>query len=367
MLLFMPWCQIDKRYDFDHIRILPYRRGIPTDGLDQVQQDRVDAIIGMYKTIEDKPIHSASLLCLAGKAPIDELTEIEKDLAFELADLICFSGLARREFFASAGHYCNRDSFTVYGQEFGPPDHGVLTWRQRQGRCSSVWPMRKVGFSIPIHCYTVHEVTIDASLFESLVKYRAQANPREWDRWRDCISCFNQANTDSDNIRLQVEWVFMVGAFQRLLNANQKDKDVARRFSNTVVPKTSLQTSTSQRRARHWQASQEPLRYQWMREFYQIRNEFAHGQLSSSRSPVWTPMEHIVLGAIAFPLLVKCLLGERGLYSLSYNDRWEVDCFERLADTKDFLNPPTDPQSSHDTHWNRLHQEWIWQSAKNIP
>jgi hypothetical protein len=368
MLLFMPWCPIDRVYDSDCIRILPYRRGHPLEGLDQPQQSQVDAMMGMYKTIEGKPIHSAAILCFAGKAPIDELSEPEKEQAFDFADLACFSGLARREFFASAGSYCNRDCFMLYGQGFGPTDFGVLTWRQRQGRSGSTWRMNRITFSVPLHCYTVHEVTIDANLLEALAKCRAQSPANEWDRWRNSILYFNQANTDSDNISLQVESVLMVGAFQHLLNAQKKpyDKDVARRFSEIVTPHTSLLTRTSQRGSTRWPSSQEPLRYEWMREFYQIRNDFAHGKLRTGQPTVWTPGEHIVLSAIAFPLLVKCLLKEAGGYGLTDIDRREIDCFEKLADTNDFLELPADSQDSADTHWTRCWWGWIKQEARRL-
>lgn len=44
MLFFMPWCPIDKAYDLDCIRILPYRRGEPLEGLDGLQQSRQSSL-----------------------------------------------------------------------------------------------------------------------------------------------------------------------------------------------------------------------------------------------------------------------------------------------------------------------------------
>ena len=65
-LLFMPWCRIDQAYNLDRIGILPYRRGDALDGLDQLQQSWVDAIMGMYKTIKGDPIDRAAVLRFAG-------------------------------------------------------------------------------------------------------------------------------------------------------------------------------------------------------------------------------------------------------------------------------------------------------------
>lgn len=75
------------------------------------------------------------------------------------------------------------------------------------------------------------------------------------------------------------------------------------------------------------------------------------------------PIEHMVLGAIAYPLLIKCLLRRAGRYTLTDIDCREIDCFEKLADTKDFLELPADSQSSLDTHWVRCWKAWIYQEA----
>lgn len=362
MLLFMPWCRIDQAYTVDCIGILPYRRGDALDGLNQLQQSWVDEIMGRYKTIEGEPIHSAAVLCFPGKAPIDELTEAEVKEALDLADLICFSGLARRRFLEPASPYCNRDCFTLYSHKFSPTDYGALTFRRRQERVASVWLMDKVRFQIPIHCH--HEVTIDENLLESLVQHRAESAAKEWARWESSISCFNQANSDSDNIRAQVEWVLMVGAFQHLLAGGHKAKNVAVCFSQKVVPHASLEARSSLRGSTQWKSSKESLRYEWMYEFCRIRNDFAHGKLSFEQPAVWTPLEHIVLGAIAFPLLVKSLMQATGRYTLTDTDRRYIDCFEKFADTKDFLEPPPDQQNSLDTHWMRSQRNPSWQRLR---
>ena len=74
---------------------------------------------------------------------------------------------------------------------------------------------------------------------------------------------------------------------------------------------------------------------------------------------MWNPAEHLVLSAIAFPLLVKCMLSKKGMYALTDHDRFVIDCFEEFADTKDFMERPADSHDSFDTHCIRLQKRWL--------
>lgn len=359
MLLCMPWCRIDRPYAVDNIEIVPFERDRRIDGLGDLHQGLVNAIMASYKTIEGRPVDRAALIRHGDHAIIDDLTDEELNDVFDVAALECFSGLAGREFFNPVGPYCNSDCFNLYAQEFPSADSIALVRRRRESQTMSVWPIDSISITVPVHCQTVTKVTLDEEMLRGLLAYPAQCAPAEWVRWQNAISYFNQANTDSNSIRPQVESVLMVGAFQEVLNVGHEAKEVARRFSEVLAPKTSLPTSQSQRASKRWPSSQEPLRYDWMREFHFIRNDFAHGKLSPVKAPVWTPTEHLVLAAMAFPLLVKCLLKERGVYSLSDTDHREMDCFEKLADISDFLERPPDYESSLDTYSSRLQRDWI--------
>lgn len=166
--------------------------------------------------------------------------------------------------------------------------------------------------------------------------------------------CFNQANTDSDNIRYQVEWVLLSSAFEHILGAKSKDKDVATRFSAAMVPDEPMLVSIASRRSETWLNNGQALRHEWMREFYWIRGDFAHGKLNTQQPTVWNTLEHLVLATIAFPLVVRCLLRKARVYNLTDDDRAQIEAFEKLANTADFLKPPPDQKNSLDSHWSRL-------------
>ena len=132
---------------------------------------------------------------------------------------------------------------------------------------------------------------------------------------------------------------------------------MAARFSEAMIPSKPLLTDSANRQSDRWTGTRRALGYEWMREFYRIRGDFAHGKLNSEQPTVWNEPEHLVLATIAFPLIVKCLLSNVGLYELRDNDVAQIDAFEELADTTKFLEPPPDQRNSFDSHWSRLRSD----------
>jgi hypothetical protein len=358
MVAFLPWCKIKKAYDVGEVQLLPFERHKPIDGLDEAAQGRVNTILATYKTIEGNPVDSAAIVRYGEKLPVDDLSEEERKTIRELMVLACFCALARREYFNSLGPYCNSDSFALYVQKFDKADFTALATRRREGQTLSGWPIDEIMIAVPTHCDAIREVSLDEAFLKALTVYRAQSQDDEWARWQNAISCFNQANTDSENVRYQVEWVLLGSAFEHLVGATSDAKDVADKLSKILTPKQSLLAYQTNRRSDRRTDHTKPLRYEWMREFYRVRGDFAHGKLTSRQPTVWNPLEHLVLGTIAFPLVAKCLLQKAGKYTLTTDDQVQIDVFEALADTKDFLRPPSDQKNSLDSHWKRLRDAW---------
>jgi hypothetical protein len=353
MLMFMPWCPINKRYEEGEITILPFERHTPIEGLDDAGQCRVNTIMAAYKDIEGKPVHKAAIVRYGSNSAIDDLTDDDVDVAQELVALACFSGLAGRDYFNSLGPYCNADCFSLHVQKFDKADFTALTTRRREGRTLSGWPIDDIAITVPVHCHVIREVSLDSGLLQVLVAHRAQAG-NEWGRWQNAMSCFNQANTDSDNIRHQVEWVLLCSAFEHLLSAKPNAKDVACKFTKNLTPSNELLAKDAARCSCQQKQDERSLRYEWMREFNRIRGDFAHGRLDTRQPTTWNPLEHVLLASIAVPLLVKSLLNRACKYKLTDDDHAQIDVFERFADITEFLKPPPAQKGSLDSHWKRL-------------
>ena len=354
MLMFLPWCPIEERHELGPIAILPFRRHETIEELPEAAQCHVNGILAMYKNTEGRPVARAGLVSYREKSPISGLTDDEIDVAQEFVALACFSGLAHREYFNTLGAYCNSDSFRFTIQKFDKADFTTLVTRRREGRTLNALPMDEVAITIPVHCGSIQTVSLDRELLQALVVRRTDADADDWARWQNAIASFNQANTDSDTVSHQVEWVHLCGAFEHLLGAKPNAKDVAQRFSDAMEPAEDLPASSATRRSDRWQRVDRPLRYEWMREFYRIRGDFAHGTPDTRQPVVWKPLEHLVLASTAFPLLVRTLLANEGTYTPTHEDQAQIDCFEKFADTPDCLKPPDDQRGSIDSHWGRL-------------
>lgn len=356
-LQFMPWCRIDKTYSVGEVTIVPFHSDKPLEGLDELATGQVKTILASYRDLEGRPVREAALVQYQNRPLLEDVNNDELESTWEYVDLACFSGLAKRQYFNSLGPYCNTDCFNLYVQKFQDISHIAITTRRREGQTLDGRPLSRTVFSIPTHVSTIQRVSLDTALLDALTAFRRDKQHHGWNRWQSALSCFNQANTDSNSVRYQVEWVLLCGAFQHILDAKSDAKDVAKKFTDALVPFTPLGVSEAERfpAQRQWD-EKNPLRYEWMKEFYQIRGDFAHGKLETHKQTAWSPLEHIVLATIAFSLLVRCLLQKQGRYKLIKMDEAQRDAFEKFAD-EEFLKPPKDQQSSIDSIWARLVNE----------
>src|ERR1041384_2296579 len=240
--------------------------------------------------------------------------------------------------------------------KIGPADFTVLTTRRRDGSLLNAWPIGSIAITVPLHCQPIHEVRIDAELVAALVAHRTDCGDAVLSRWQNAISCFNQANTDSDTFRYQTEWVLLCSAFEHLLDARPKAVDVATRRSRVPVSGKETLARNAMRRRPNWKDGDRPVRDEWMQEFYRVRGDSAHGQLNTRQPMSWTASKHLLLASIAFPLLVRALLADHGVYQFSREDQVQSNAFESLADTPDFLIVPADQQGGLESIWKRLQQ-----------
>jgi hypothetical protein len=300
-ITFMPWYRIDRNYDLLDLSLIRFNRATRVEGVDGAVQDDVHKVLGTYKDIKGEPVDKAALLVLKDKNILADLNDDDRDLLYELIEVVRFGGLANREYFDPIARYCNSDCFPCYVQRFATADFTSLTSRRREGSTQSSWPIAAITISMPLHCSPIRKVVLDEHFIESLFRHRRD-QPEEWTRWHNAISCFNQANTDAENVRHQVEWVLLCSAFEHLLDAGSKAIDVATRFANLLVPSESRLVRNSTRISAQWRDTGQSLRFEWMREFYRIRGDFAHGQLQTRQDMVWGFGEHLVLVLLCYKL-----------------------------------------------------------------
>jgi hypothetical protein len=356
---FIPWCPLEQEYEVGEISLVPFDRTARNEQFNLPELRRVLSILGSYRDLKGQPTRLLTLVKYRDTPIFADISSDDFQIARELVELTCFSAISNRTYL-SFGEYCNASNFIFYGQRFAldseDSGYAAITSRRRDGQRSDLRSFSNTVFSIPVQASRNEPVAIDEQFLQSLVAFRKTGDSRVWSSWQNAIECFNLANTDADNISYQVEWTLLCGAFERILEADSKAVDVANKFSQVFRPLIPLAISQATRKSDRWKAPNNPLSFEWMREFYSVRGDFAHGKLRTGQPLAWHPKEHLLLATIAFPLVAKCLLALAGKYSLTRNAQAEINAFECLADSP-FLTEPPDSKGSMDSWWVRCLQD----------
>ena len=232
-------------------------------------------------------------------------------------DIACLSGLAGREFLGRAQPYCNSDCFLLYERRFDSVT-GVRApmFRRRDNTAFGPAAGPAMRVHVPIHAAMVPRVSLDEGFFRALASFRdiilTSSDSERWTAWQEAIYCFNQANTDNERMSEQLEWVLMTSAPERILRAPGNSDAIAKRFIEAIVPESpQLYFDLT-------------LLRDWVREFYRLRGDFAHGRIQSRIPRRWESWHHLLFGAIAFPLLTKALLENEKSYVFSENDNCQL-------------------------------------------
>src|SRR5437879_1381767 len=93
------------------------------------------------------------------------------------------------------------------------------------------------------------------------------------------------ANRDSPDLTLQTEAVLMTGAFERLFDLRRgKEDDLAQGVTAALQPAEEIPAETCPRfsdpEAQSFLRTHHPVRNAWIRDFFRLRGNLAHGRLT---------------------------------------------------------------------------------------
>jgi len=215
-------------------------------------------------------------------------------------------------------------------QDFSSEENGVtIVTRRRDGSTRHYWSGDSYRVQKPDHIH-LGPKRIDRSLLECLLKLR---DAIDWQRIYEAILGFNLANTDSSDISEHIEAVLTIGAFERLFDLRHgKEDELTQAFSAGLKPTKDRHPSACARLsgAIHRFKTSSCIREMWIRDFFRLRNNLAHGMFESRYQPVWSLQNHLLLASFVFPLSLKSHLQAIGAYTLTENDQRDIDMFEQL-------------------------------------
>jgi len=361
MVAFFPWLKIKRDFDLGDIELKIFKVSGQQEVTENGRQIIYDKVIKHYLDSSNNLIEKCTIVLKKNKNILEDIDENERDFLFSFAEILAFSGLSKREFFGFGFGYCNRDNFSFVIQSFTKDSDGVtIVTRRRDGSTKNFISGDAYKVTMPFNI-TSNEVEIDINLAKALLQL-PKKSPDIWPRFSDAIFFFNRANTDSDQITEHQEIVMTISAFERLLDCRGgSEKELVKKFLKVFTTEDCLDFSQSKRlKNSGFKVNDKTLKEIWLRDFFRIRGEYAHGKRSSKRPIIWLPYEHLLLGAYVFPLLLKILLSKYGFYKLIEDDIDDINLFEQLAGADIFKKP----KDSGSWEWDRIRSDYKFN--KNI-
>lgn len=356
MLAFLPWLSLKKSIVVGEFELIPYLRDLQPAGQGTQLQGILDRVLAPYRS-GAQPISSATLIRIDNNEFICDFTEEERAALFIICELLAISGLAVREYFTYGG-YQNRDNFRLVIQAFATAGEGAaITSRRRDGSNMNYWDESSYKVQKPEHI-PLETNRIDHLLLDALVQAR---NSKHWERIYEALLSFNLANTDNAEVSEHIEAVLLTSAFERLLDCRSgKENELAKQFTRVCSPSQNLVLQScsalenSEITNRFKRAS--TIREMWIRDFFRLRGNLAHGNIESRYTPVWSLRNHLLLASYAFPIALKCELATLGLYAKTENDQEAVDMFEPLT-CEDHFRQVLNRHNPREHPWNKVKKQ----------
>jgi hypothetical protein len=309
---------LERAFSAGGVTLLPIDLSDPPAQLDDETIRSVRSVLSDFIGITGQPVEKFAVVSLHNHILLDYLVDPADAAAIrDYVDIACLSALSDREFLGRAEPYCNSDCFLLYERRFDSVT-GVRApmFRRRDNTPFGPAAGPAMRVHVPLNAAVVPRVSLDESFFGALASFRqivvTSPDSERWIAWQEAIYCFNQANTDNESMSEHLEWVLMSSALERILRAPGNSDAIAKRFIEAIAPKSPILYFDL------------TLLRDWVREFYRLRGDFAHGRIQSRIPRRWESWHHLLFGAIAFPLLTKALLENEKSYVFTENDHCQL-------------------------------------------
>jgi len=342
LFAFLPWLRLKKPHIIAGVEFVPMRDDAGVTAPVLVGSiDPLTKVLSGYIDRKGEPIDNCVVATIPGRGW--NLRDDDFETVEWASSLLFLATLASNDYFPRwGGPYVNSTSFRVVWQRFsGVPTYIALTSRRRDGRhWDGGYKHGEVKFSLPLQCSLREPVRVDETFLNALDQGNA-LSCKTIRQLHYALPFLGLANTDDDLITEVAEAILMGSAFEQLLQSDASAYKLARKFGvlfgscgNVTVevakkarPGIEIDASTPERVAaqpKWW------VHRKWMEELYDLRSKSVHEGTAGGRSWGWTPFEHLIMAAWAFPIAVKLLLQRDGHYSFSEDDTCRCLAVDKL-------------------------------------
>lgn len=325
-IAFFPWITIQKKMEVGECELIPLE-------ISQVHPESLKDVIRIISTyhLHDKcKISSATLIKFKNKEITSHLSENEIEKVFAHAEAFAMGKMSEREYFSDL-NYFNSDTFLCVVHNFASETKVGITMvsRRRDGEQLRLCLIDYFKVIKAPHVVPLKKMSLVSNLATSIMDLYLTDN---WPRLNESIYCFLKANTDSNNVPLQAELMFLVGAFERILDIKGgNEKELVEKFSDTlqqVLPEDKdLPLSEKLTNSPKFKKSLS-VRKVWIQDFFITRGDLAHGRKKPQYPSSWSPFKHLLLGSEIFPILLKIYLQKLNAYTLTEEDYLKIHFFD---------------------------------------
>ncbi len=265
-------------------------------------------------------------------------------------EVLALATIARNEPYMPASRYVNSAVFEPIVQRVsGSLDHVGYLARQKYGAVR-VLSSAKVSRPEPLHCHAIQVHEPDRRLISALssLVFSGVAPTKRTREIMAACNLFTASHTDSPSVVAEDELVGQIIALNILLGRENKQKTADRLDSLFALDTIKYALTASARRSQVALTDRDPRRpsetllWNWYIDAYCVRNDWHHERTLRQSHYLWTVEEHLHFSAQIFPLALKFLLAEMGLYGLTESDHAMAYSLMPLLDVRDWWEPDSD-------------------------
>jgi hypothetical protein len=339
-LAFLPWLALSDAVTIQGVRFVPFFPAASDAATPELAGAApfLRRILAGYVDVQGRPIDRCTVLCLPDATPAWHIPEGGTDAVSKAVTLLAFVGLAGNRYFSGGDAYTNTAAFAVYFQRLSPGATTIaVETRQRDGwLLSGGYAHGDWKFSVPVQCASMRPPAIDPVLIAALDR-AAMSGSVVLRRLHSALAFVLLASTDDSTILTSAEIILMASAFEQLLGS--RDRRTLGQAIEPLLSRYGAVTAGGARTTRtkltfdpKYRTDQERwfVHRKWIEDLYDLRSDYVHGNALDSRKWAWSPFEHLVMAAYAFPILVKVLLAAEGHYRLTALDHDRCHALDRL-------------------------------------
>jgi hypothetical protein len=343
MVAFFPWLRIQEPIRVGALHLFLHHDGAPLpDGVNcSLSLEDLQRLTSPYR-VHPKHAENAHCLLQVRDGALDaELDPAERATAFSFARHLAVAGLASRRFdgnplssYSASGHY------QIIVQQFPTPFTGSVfsTHRRKDGEHGVLISPGALDFKIPEHLVGREQPKLDLPLLHALQAAHAALDAKAWGPYEASITQFLMANSDSPDVPLDAESIATYAALERLVDADHGKASFLKKVLDCLAVVDGHEWAMELRE--EFMPAREPrgVVVDWLKDLYNLRGNAGHGYpVSKLKGAAWDQQEHLLAGAFAYPLALKCKLRRSGFYQLTTEDVAHVCGLDPLLADRPFF------------------------------